>query len=84
MAEADPGRESLFAKRLESALAQGALPGEREGFDEAAARDAADFMAKAAMIRKPGAPVVIIEGKSERAGEKPAAKPMRKIGRAHV
>lgn len=48
-------------RRLQSALAQGALPGEREGFDDAAAQAAADFMARALAKRDPGVPIIVIE-----------------------
>ncbi|MGD9810823.1 MAG: NAD-glutamate dehydrogenase [Sphingobium sp.] len=67
MAEADPANAAQFARRLQDALAQGALPGEREGFDEAAALAAADFVSAAAATRKPGTPAIIIENQPKSA-----------------
>ena len=46
---------------LETALARGALPGEREGFDEAALTAAATFVGRTAHARQPGQPVIAIE-----------------------
>ncbi|BAV66063.1 NAD-glutamate dehydrogenase [Sphingobium cloacae] len=46
---------------LEDALARGALPGESEGFDEAALADAAAFLAGTAGSRAPGQPAIAIE-----------------------
>ncbi|MGC4250508.1 MAG: NAD-glutamate dehydrogenase, partial [Sphingobium sp.] len=46
---------------LEDALARGALPGESEGFDEAALANAAAFLASTASHRYPGQPAIAIE-----------------------
>ncbi len=46
---------------LRGALARGALPGEREGFDEAAMASAATFLAGTAVMRLPGKSAVAIE-----------------------
>ncbi|MBB3983448.1 glutamate dehydrogenase [Sphingobium fontiphilum] len=53
---------------LADALARGALPGESEGFDEAARAAAADFLANAAATRQPGLPAIAIETLGEGAG----------------
>jgi len=46
---------------LETALARGALPGEREGFDEAALAAAALFVGRTANGRQAGQPAIAIE-----------------------
>ncbi len=46
---------------LSNALVNGALPGELDGFDETSRREAAEFLATAAAVRAPGAPVVALE-----------------------
>lgn len=46
---------------LETALARGALPGEREGFDEAALAAAAMFVGRTANGRQAGQPAIAIE-----------------------
>ena len=46
---------------LEDALARGALPGESEGFDEAAMANAAAFMGRTASRRAPGESAIAIE-----------------------
>jgi glutamate dehydrogenase len=53
--------DAAVADAVQAALARGALPGEREGFDDGATASAAAFLAKAAATRKPGHPVVTIE-----------------------
>ncbi len=77
MAEADPGNAGHIARQLQSALAQGALPGEREGFDEKAAEAVASFMAQAATTRKPGLPTIVIAADSSSSGVKSAAQTLR-------
>src|SRR5690606_14912878 len=46
---------------MEDALARGALPGESEGFDEAAMANAAAFMGRTASRRAPGESAIAIE-----------------------
>lgn len=61
MAKLDHIGADEVRRRVQSALAHGALPGEREGFDEAASQAAADFMVQALAKRQPGSPVILIE-----------------------
>lgn len=79
MADADSRGETNVSLRLQAALAEGALPGEREGFDEKAARLAADFIAAAAALRQPGVPVVVVEpsGAAAAGGLKTASRVLR-------
>ncbi|MBH1993308.1 MAG: NAD-glutamate dehydrogenase, partial [Sphingomonadaceae bacterium] len=53
--------DTFIREALEAALARGALPGEREGFDEAAVAAAAAFLGRTANGRKPGHPAIAIE-----------------------
>ena len=66
MAKLDHISADETRRRLQSALAEGALPGEREGFDDTAASTAADFMARALSARDPASPVIIVERASGR------------------
>ncbi|PKP90335.1 MAG: glutamate dehydrogenase [Alphaproteobacteria bacterium HGW-Alphaproteobacteria-16] len=50
-----------LAEALYARLTDGALPGELEGFDEPARRDAAHFVAQAAATRAPGEPGIALE-----------------------
>ena len=52
---------SKILEALATALSQGALPGESEGLDDAALKEAATFLARAAAARKPGQSAVAIE-----------------------
>ena len=60
MVKLDQVKSEELERRLQAALAQGALPGEREGFEEADAEQDAHFMAKALERRSPGIPSIII------------------------
>ncbi|MFZ2998328.1 NAD-glutamate dehydrogenase [Sphingobium sp.] len=53
--------EPFIREALETALARNALPGEREGLDEAALSAAAAFLARTANGRKPGQPAIVTE-----------------------
>ncbi|WP_419723152.1 NAD-glutamate dehydrogenase [Sphingobium aromaticiconvertens] len=53
--------DAAVADALQAALARGALPGEREGFDEQATASAAAFLAGTAATRKPGRAVIALE-----------------------
>jgi glutamate dehydrogenase len=53
--------DAAVADALQAALARGALPGEREGFDEQATASAAAFLASTAATRKPGRAVIALE-----------------------
>jgi glutamate dehydrogenase len=53
--------DTAVAGALQAALARGALPGEREGFDEQATASAAAFLAGTAATRKPGRAVIALE-----------------------
>lgn len=60
MAKMNQLRAEETERRLQAALADGALPGESEGFDDQAAQDAARFMTAALAVRMPGMPVIEI------------------------
>jgi glutamate dehydrogenase len=58
MAKMDHVKAAETDRRLQEALAHGALPGEREGFDDEAAQEAVSFMREALSIRTPGEAVI--------------------------
>jgi len=60
--------EASIRSALEEALADGALPGEREGLDAQATGDAAAFLVTAAATRVAGEPAMAIETLGEGAG----------------
>ncbi|AUW57270.1 glutamate dehydrogenase [Sphingobium sp. SCG-1] len=63
---------------LRAALALGALPGEREGFDDRALESAASFLSAAAGNRTPGTPVIAIDtagGETSTSAADPAPAP---------
>jgi len=60
MAKMDHVKAAETDRRLQEALAHGALPGEREGFDEEAAQEAVSFMREALSIRTPGEAVILM------------------------
>lgn len=53
--------DNFIRAALAEALNRGALPGEREGLDDAALTDAAAFLGRAANGRKPGEASIVIE-----------------------
>ncbi|MCI4588695.1 NAD-glutamate dehydrogenase [Sphingobium sp. BYY-5] len=53
--------DTFIREALEAALARGALPGEREGFDTTAVAAAAAFLGRTANGRKAGEPAIAIE-----------------------
>jgi glutamate dehydrogenase len=53
--------EKSLSQAIEARLVEGALPGELEGFGEADRAGAADFVARTAATRPPGAPVLALE-----------------------
>ncbi|HUD91605.1 NAD-glutamate dehydrogenase [Sphingobium sp.] len=53
--------DTFIREALEAALARGALPGEREGFDPTAVAEAAAFLSRTANGRKHGQPAIAIE-----------------------
>ncbi|QGP77711.1 NAD-glutamate dehydrogenase [Sphingobium sp. CAP-1] len=53
--------DTIIGQALEQALSRGALPGEREGFDEAALTAAAAFLGRTANDRKPGQAAISVE-----------------------
>lgn len=57
----DMEESSPLLSALLEELAQGVLPGEQEGLDESDARHIALFMARAAAVRHPGTPTIVIE-----------------------
>ena len=61
MARADHEDGSSIVQHLENVLTKGALPGEREGFTDNSANDAAEFLAQVATNRKPGTPAIAIQ-----------------------
>jgi glutamate dehydrogenase len=65
MATATGVRPEMSDKKLVQALSEalldGALPGENDAFDDEACRDAAAFVARAAMQRQPGTPALTLE-----------------------
>lgn len=61
---------SAIVEALAEALVDNALPGENEGFDRAAAQEAAQFIANAAQQRKAETPVVVMETMNEGAGKR--------------
>jgi glutamate dehydrogenase len=70
---AKPARSAVEA--LRAVLAEGALPGENEGFDEKAAAAAADFLAQTGATRQPGTAAIALETLGE--GQGPEGRLMR-------
>ena len=67
-------------KALAQALTHGALPGENEGFDGAAASRAAAFLASAGHRRANGKPAIVIDTTHEGSGEDGASERLMRIG----
>lgn len=76
MSKLDQVKTAETERRLQAALAEGALPGEREGFDDQAAHEAASFMSKAFDRRTPGMPVIEI-GRLPSSSPKSGARALR-------
>lgn len=55
---------------FKAALREGTLPGESEGFDEAALTEAARFLAEASQIRPAGEPIIALETMTGRNGRR--------------
>ncbi|MDX3911338.1 MAG: NAD-glutamate dehydrogenase [Sphingobium sp.] len=73
-------KSAAIEEALRAALAQGALPDEREGFDDRAVAKAAAFLSTAANSRKPGTPAIAIDTAGTESGADesvPAARTMR-------
>lgn len=61
MTQSAQPKSAAVEEALRTALAQGALPGEREGFDDRAIAGAAAFLSATAATRMPGTPAIAID-----------------------
>jgi glutamate dehydrogenase len=59
-----------LVEELRSVLTADALPGESEGLDETSLRDAAEFVAKAAAVRRAGTSAILLESTGGEAGRR--------------
>lgn len=60
--------DAALLKAMCQAFADGALPGESEGFGKSACDQAAQFMVASALVRKPGAPLVALDSFTDEQG----------------
>ena len=60
--------DAALLKAMCQAFADGALPGESEGFGKNACDQAAQFMVTSALVRKPGAPLVALDSFTDEQG----------------